>query len=187
MCHHQTKTRHFKSTKMWNLLASYKFYMSGLAVYIVTGITKECYKTSILKYSTWSIWLPEQLWPVAYIKYISCTINVKYLTKQRCKKRSGAGRHHLLERCNAITGERSRTLTVHSSFLKHNDTNYKCCYIPVIKSDKAAFLSPFKMTRCRNFNLREEPVSSFLTPDNAQQRQRDIPQHEFHSITTSTL
>lgn len=58
---------------------------------------------------------------------------VQYLTKQRRKNGSGTGRHHLLDWCNAITSQRSRTLPVHSSPLKHNDriTTYTLCYISV--------------------------------------------------------
>lgn len=126
-------------------------------------------------------------------KGISCTINVKYLTKQRCKKRSGTRRHHLLEWCNAITSKRSRTLTIHSSFLKHNDriTKYKCCYIPVIICTKTEKL-PFSLRhdtiiqRVVTLTYEGKQLANFL-PVKAPQRQRDIPIYVSLSIIISTL
>lgn len=117
---------------------------------IATGVTKQRYKTSIWKYSSWSACRAEQIkYPetmTCLFKCIRCTTDVKYLTKQRRKKRSGTRRHHLLEWCNAITSERSRTWTIHSSFLKHNDriTKYKRCYMPVIGCTKTEKL-PFSL------------------------------------------
>lgn len=103
---------------MWYLTASYKFYRSGpessmleshkrtrqnihLKIFYMVSVS-----TEQIKYTQTMTCL---------FKSIRCTIDVKYLTKQRCKKCSGTRRHHLLEWCNAITSERSRTLTIHSS------------------------------------------------------------------------
>lgn len=132
---------------MWYLPASYKVYSSGMASSMLTGVTKERYKTSIWK-SIWSACLPEQMkhpkTMTCLFKRISCTIHVKYLTKQRRKKRSGTRRHHLLEWCNAITSKRSMILTIHCSFLKDDRIKKcKCCFMPVIvctKPEKLLFV-----------------------------------------------